>query len=162
MTIPDLSGLITKEDVNHIEVKTQRKDGSWGSYQIDYTSWAKVSQLLKKHAPGWEFHLRHSESSNYVWAAPDGSGFFTEAIGALVKKDNLGFGPRSWRYSVLVNDGVVEVAFVEEGCEDDCPADPYEVSDPLTMMNYIQTESPVGQQYELNLQDGAGTDETFA
>jgi hypothetical protein len=80
----------------------------------------------------------------------------------LVKKDNLGFGPRSWRYSVLVNDGVVEVAFVEEGCEDDCPADPYEVSDPLTMMNYIQTESPVGQQYELNLQDGAGTDETFA
>ena len=28
---------------------------------------------------------------------PDGSGFFTEAIGALVKKDNLGFGPRSWR-----------------------------------------------------------------
>ena len=76
MTIPDLSGLITKEDVNHIEVKTQRKDGSWGSYQIDYTSWAKVSQLLKQHAPGWEFHLRQSESSNYVWAAPDGSGFF--------------------------------------------------------------------------------------
>ena len=76
MTIPDLSGLITKEDVNHIEVKTQRKDGSWGSYNIDYTSWAKVSQLLKQHAPGWEFNLRQSESSNFVWAAPDGTGFF--------------------------------------------------------------------------------------
>lgn len=76
MTIPDLSGLITKEDVNHIEVKTQRKDGSWGSYKIDYTSWAKVSQLLKQHAPGWEFNLRMSESSNYVWAAPNGTGFF--------------------------------------------------------------------------------------
>ena len=76
MSIPDLSGLITKEDVNHIEVKTQRKDGSWGSYNIDYTSWAKVSQLLKKNAPGWEFNLRQSESSNFVWAAPDGTGFF--------------------------------------------------------------------------------------
>ena len=76
MTIPDLSGLITKEDVNHIEVKTQRKDGSWGSYNIDYTSWAKVSQLLKQNAPGWEFNLRQSESSNFVWAAPDGTGFF--------------------------------------------------------------------------------------
>ena len=76
MSIPDLSGLITKEDVNHIEVKTQRKDGSWGSYNIDYTSWAKVSQLLKQHAPGWEFNLRQSESSNFVWAAPDGTGFF--------------------------------------------------------------------------------------
>ena len=76
MTIPDLSGLITKEDVNHIEVKTQRKDGSWGSYKIDYISWAKTTQLLKQHAPGWEFNLRMSESSNYVWAAPNGTGFF--------------------------------------------------------------------------------------
>ena len=67
MTIPDLSGLITKEDVNHINM---------GNRQIDYTSCAKVSQLLKQHAPGWEFHLRQSESSNYVWAAPNGTGFF--------------------------------------------------------------------------------------
>ena len=54
------------------------------------------------------------------------------------------------------------MAFVESGCSDDCPTDPYEVSDPLTMLEYIQTESPVGQQYELELQDGAGTEETFA
>ena len=47
---------------------------------------------------------------------PDGSAYFTEAIGALVRKDKLGFGARSWRYSLLANDGVVEKAFVEEGC----------------------------------------------
>ena len=93
---------------------------------------------------------------------PDGSAYFTEQIGALVRKDNLGFGARSWRYSLLANDGVVEVAFVEDGCADDCPTDPYEVSDPYTMMNYIQTESPVGKQYELSLEDGLGTEETFA
>jgi len=67
MNIPDLSGLITKEDVNHINM---------GNRQIDYTSWAKVSQLTKQHAPGWEFNLRQSESSNFVWAAPNGTGFF--------------------------------------------------------------------------------------
>ena len=93
---------------------------------------------------------------------PDGSAYFTEQIGALVRKDNLGFGARSWRYSLLANDGVVEKAFIEGGFSDDCAFDPYEVSDPLTMLNYIQNESPVGQQYELELQDGAGTEETFA
>ena len=67
MTIPDLSGLITKADVNHINM---------GSHQIDYISWAKTTQILKQHAPGWEFNLRMSESSNYVWAAPNGTGFF--------------------------------------------------------------------------------------
>ena len=93
---------------------------------------------------------------------PDGSAYFTEQMGALVRKDNLGFGPRSWRYSLLANDGVVEVAFVESGCTDDCPTDPYEVSDPLTMMEYVVSESLVGRQHELNLEDGLGTDETFA
>ena len=85
---------------------------------------------------------------------PDGSAYFTEQMGALVRKDNLGFGPRSWRYSLLANDGVVEVAFVESGCTDDCPTDPYEVSDPLTMMEYVVSESLVGRQHELNLEDG--------
>ena len=72
MTIPDLSGLITKEDVNHIKVKTQ----NGGSYVIDYISWAKTSQLFKKHAPGWVFHLRQSNSDNWIWASPDGTGFY--------------------------------------------------------------------------------------
>lgn len=67
MNIPDLSGLITKEDVNHINI---------GNRQIDYTSWAKISQITKQHAPGWEFNLRQSESSNFVWSAPNGTGFF--------------------------------------------------------------------------------------
>jgi|TARA_B110000908_G_scaffold158575_1_gene199830 peroxiredoxin len=93
---------------------------------------------------------------------PDGSGFFTEQMGALVRKDNLGFGARSWRYSLLANDGVVEVAFVEEGFDDNIAFDPYEVSDPATMMEYIQNESPIGKQLELNIFDGLGTDETFA
>jgi peroxiredoxin (alkyl hydroperoxide reductase subunit C) len=69
---------------------------------------------------------------------PDGSGHFTEKMGMLVKKDNLGFGLRSWRYSMYVEDGQIKKAFVEPGKMDDCPDDPFEVSDADTMLNYLK------------------------
>ena len=69
---------------------------------------------------------------------PDGSATFTEGMGMLVKKDNLGFGERSWRYSMLVEDGDIVKVFSEAGKEDDCPTDPFEVSDADTMLNYIR------------------------
>lgn len=95
---------------------------------------------------------------NGVKPIPDGSGMFTSEIGMLVDKDNLGFGQRSWRYSVLLNDGVVEKAFVEDGFGDNVENDPYEVSDPATMFEYIMSESPVGgSQLELNLEESLGT-----
>jgi len=69
---------------------------------------------------------------------PDGSALFTRAMGMLVKKDNLGFGERSWRYSAVVEDGVITKAFVEEGMVDDCPTDPFAVSDAETMLQYLK------------------------
>ena len=69
---------------------------------------------------------------------PDGSGLFTKEIGMLVKKNNLGFGDRSWRYSVYVQNGVIKKAFVEPGFSDDCPTDPFEVSDAPTMVKYLE------------------------
>lgn len=71
---------------------------------------------------------------------PDGSGDFTRELGALVKKHNLGFGERSWRYSAYVEDGVIKKAFIEPGFSHDCPDDPFEVSDATTMLNYLQNE----------------------
>jgi len=69
---------------------------------------------------------------------PDGSGEFTRKMGMLVHKDNLGFGFRSWRYSMVVNDGKIEKIFIEPGFSDNCPADPFEVSDVNTMINYLK------------------------
>jgi len=69
---------------------------------------------------------------------PDGSAEFTEKMGMLVRKDNLGFGARSWRYSMLVEDGVITALFAENGKCDDCPTDPFEVSDAGTMLNLLQ------------------------
>jgi len=75
---------------------------------------------------------------------PDGNGEFTRKMGMLVDKNNLGFGPRSWRYSMLVDDCKIEKVFVEPGYEDNCPADPFEVSDADTMLAYIKGEEAKG------------------
>ena len=72
-----------------------------------------------------------------VAVIPDGSGEFTRKMGMLVDKDNLGFGMRSWRYAAIVNDGAVEAWFEEPGLMDNCPEDPYGVSSPETVMEYL-------------------------
>lgn len=69
---------------------------------------------------------------------PDGNGDFTRLMGMLVKKDNLGFGSRSWRYSMHVVDGEIKAQFVEPGLMDNCPEDPFEVSDAQTMLAYLK------------------------
>ena len=71
---------------------------------------------------------------------PDGNADFTRGMGMLVKKDNLGFGDRSWRYSMLVEDGVVKQIFSEPGRSDNCPTDPFECSDCDTMLEYIKSQ----------------------
>ena len=70
---------------------------------------------------------------------PDGTAEFTKAMGMLVKKNNLGFGERSWRYSMYVEDGEIKKIFVEPGLTDDYGPDPFEVSDADTMLNYLRT-----------------------
>lgn len=64
---------------------------------------------------------------------PDGNGEFTDRMGMLVDKGDLGFGRRSWRYSMLVRDRVIEKMFIEP----DEPGDPYDVSDADTMLRYL-------------------------
>jgi len=69
---------------------------------------------------------------------PDGNGDFSRLMGMLVKKDNLGFGDRSWRYSMLVDDGKIEKMFVEPGLSDNCEEDPFTCSDADTMLAYLR------------------------
>jgi peroxiredoxin (alkyl hydroperoxide reductase subunit C) len=72
---------------------------------------------------------------------PDGSAEFTRKMGMLVKKDNLGFGERSWRYSMFVDNGEVKKVFIEPGFQHDCPTDPFEVSDAGTMLNWLKEQN---------------------
>ncbi|MHA1536945.1 MAG: peroxiredoxin [Alphaproteobacteria bacterium] len=82
----------------------------------------------------WGKHL----GADKIRLLPDGSGDFTRRMGMLVKKDNLGFGMRSWRYSALIEDGEITKLFCEPGIGDDCPGDPFEVSDADTMLAYLR------------------------
>jgi len=66
---------------------------------------------------------------------PDGNGEFSEGMGLLVGKEDLGFGKRSWRYSMVVNDGKIEKMFVEP----EKPGDPFEISDVDTMLDYLKS-----------------------
>ncbi|WP_249605496.1 glutathione peroxidase [Chromobacterium haemolyticum] len=75
---------------------------------------------------------KDQEAQNLVMI-PDGNGDFTEGMGMLVDKQDLGFGKRSWRYSMLVKDGVVDKMFIEP----QEPGDPFKVSDADTLLDYI-------------------------
>lgn len=81
---------------------------------------------------------KDQEAEN-VTMIPDGNGEFSDAMGMLVSKNDLGFGDRSWRYSMLVKDGIIEKMFIEPEVE----GDPFEVSDADTMLNYINNEAVV-------------------
>ena len=82
---------------------------------------------------------------------PDGNGEFTRKMGMLVDKQNLGFGPRSWRYSMVVNDGMIEQMFVEPGFEDNCESDPFEVSDADTLLGWLLGKGAPNQKPDRNL-----------
>jgi peroxiredoxin len=69
---------------------------------------------------------------------PDGNGDFSRLMGMLVKKENLGFGDRSWRYSMHVVDGEIKKMFAEPGLMDNCPDDPFTCSDIDTMLGYLK------------------------
>ncbi len=73
-----------------------------------------------------------------VFLLPDGNGEFTRKMGMLVNKSNLGFGYRSWRYSLYAEDGKVRKLFAEPGFSDNCQSDPFEVSDAGTMLSWLR------------------------
>jgi glutaredoxin-like protein len=81
---------------------------------------------------------------------PDGNGEFSDKMGLLVDKTHLGFGKRSWRYSMLVRDGVIEKMFIEPEKE----GDPFEVSDADTMLRYIAPREKAPEPVTVFAKDG--------
>lgn len=82
---------------------------------------------------------KETQDTKNITFIPDGNGEFTEKMGMLVGKEDLGFGKRSWRYSMFVNNGVIEKQFIEPNE----PGDPFKVSDADTMLNYLAPDFKV-------------------
>ena len=95
-----------------------------------------------------EWHRAHN--ADRVTFLPDGNGDFTDGMGLLVGKEDLGFGRRSWRYSMLVRDGVVEKMFIET----EEPGDPFSVSDADTMLKYLDPEIELPYDVAVFSRDG--------
>ena len=81
----------------------------------------------------------NNEEIKNVKVIPDGEGVFTRQMGMLVKKNDKGFGYRSWRYAMIVNDGIIEKIFEEPGKSDDCTTDPYGESSPENVLQWLET-----------------------
>ena len=74
---------------------------------------------------------------------PDGNAMFTGLMNQLVTKTPNGFGLRSWRYACIIEEGVITKMFEEPGKVDDAEEDPYEVSYPENIINWIRN----GEEY---------------
>ena len=79
------------------------------------------------------------QSIEKVKLIPDGNAYFTRSMGMLVNKSNLGFGSRSWRYAAVVDNGVIQKLFVEDGQRDNADTDPYEATTPEAVFEYVKS-----------------------
>jgi glutaredoxin-like protein len=91
-----------------------------------------------------------SQECGNVFMLPDGNGTFTEQMGMLVDKSDLNFGKRSWRYSMLVRNGIVEKMFIEP----EEPGDPFKVSDADTLLHYVNKDAREPDQVALLTREG--------
>ena len=98
---------------------------------VDEILWVSVNDTFVMNA--WA----SDQDADKISFIPDGNGEFTDGMGLLVDKNEIGFGKRSWRYAMLVKNGIVEKMFIEP----DLPGDPFEVSDADTMLAYINPEA---------------------
>lgn len=95
---------------------------------------------------------RNEQKADNVTFMPDGNGDFSRGMGMLVAKNDLGFGDRSWRYSMLVKDGVIDKMFIEP----DVPGDPFEVSDADTMLAYVAPDAAKPLDITIFSREGCG------
>jgi glutathione-dependent peroxiredoxin len=81
---------------------------------------------------------QEAEKARGISFVADPEGEFTRQMGMLVDKRDAGLGMRSWRYSMLVDDGRIDKMFIEP----QVPGDPFEVSDAETMLKHLRPSQP--------------------
>ena len=77
------------------------------------------------------------QAADSITMIPDGNGDFSKGMGMLVDKRDLGFGDRSWRYAMIVDNGVIEKMFIEPEVE----GDPFGVSDADTVLKHLNPDA---------------------
>jgi thioredoxin-dependent peroxiredoxin len=102
-------------------------------YGIDEVYCISVKDAFVMYQWGNALNLKH------IKLVADGSGHLTRRMGMLVNKDRFGMGYRSWRYTMVVDSGVIEKWFEEPGINDDgLDNDPYTVTNPDVLIDYLR------------------------
>tara|TARA_B110000014_G_scaffold235214_1_gene199622 strand:- start:253 stop:789 length:537 start_codon:yes stop_codon:yes gene_type:complete len=103
------------------------------SYGIDLIYCISVNDSFVMNA--WSHYL----DVKNIHMIPDGTGQFTRLMGMLINKDHLGFGMRSWRYSLIANNMEIEQMFIEEGINDSgSDHDPYKETNPDNLLEFLK------------------------
>jgi hypothetical protein len=111
---------------------------------IDDVMCLSVNDAFTMDAWGRDLDISH------VRLLPDGNAEFSRAMGMCVDKRELGFGERSWRYAMVVDDGVIEKTFIEP----ERPGDPYEVSDADTVLAYVAPDWELREDVAILTREG--------
>ncbi|MGK0366925.1 MAG: glutaredoxin-like protein [Thermoproteota archaeon] len=93
---------------------------------------------------------KEDQKASNITVLPDGNGEFSEKLGFLVNKEEIGFGKRSWRYSMLVDDGVIEKMFIES----ELPGDPFDASNAETMLKYLNPKQEINKSVAVYTRPG--------
>ena len=107
-------------------------EGEFGKYGIDDIYCVSVNDTFVMNCWAKDQNLEH------VKVVPDGTCEFTRKMGMLVDKSNIGFGMRSWRYAMIVKNGVVEEFLPEPGFADNHGEDPYGESSPQNVLKVLE------------------------
>ena len=152
-----LPGAFTPTCSNHQLPDFEKMYGEFQEEGIDEIFCLSVNDAFVMNA--WA----KSSGLKNVKVIPDGSAHFTTFQHMDVKKDNLGFGVRSWRYAMIVNDMKVEKAFVEPGYGDNVDDDPYGETKPQNILAWLKEQPKAGgRQLTLNLTDGIDSKATMS
>ncbi|MCT4642929.1 MAG: glutathione peroxidase [Bacteriovoracaceae bacterium] len=93
---------------------------------------------------------KKSLKADNITMLPDGNGELSEKLGFLVNKNDLTFGKRSWRYSMIVNDGTIEKMFIEN----EEPGDPFSNSDADSMLKFVNPNIEIPKSYTVFTRPG--------
>jgi peroxiredoxin len=110
----------------------ERNHDAFAALGIDMVACVSVNDAFVMHQ--WA----KSRDIEKVVMLPDGNGDFTRRMGLLVERTRHGMGMRSWRYSMLVEDGEITATFLEPGVRDNPDGVALTVSGAETMLAHLR------------------------
>ena len=138
VVIFSLPGAFTPTCSNEQCPNYERLHGAFSALGVDDVYCMSVNDAFVMYQWGRKLGLEK------IKLLPDGNGDFTRRMGMLIDKSHLGFGMRSWRYAMIVDDNRITHRFEEPGINDEgLDQDPYGETAPEKLLAALGADAPV-------------------